>query len=106
MSEEKVLCSNYLTIRLDQLEDKRITWYVIPDEKVASTERLSLIDLAEYGAPLSAMAIKALWKLCIDGLVFNALEQANSIQTEIGRRIPDQAIDAELECVPDGTTIN
>jgi len=26
-SEEKVLCSNYLTIRFDQLENNRITWH-------------------------------------------------------------------------------
>ena len=58
MSNEKVLCSNYLTIRFDQLEDNRIDWYVIPDEKVKNSEALSLIDLAECGAPLSAMGIR------------------------------------------------
>ena len=57
-----------LTIRFDQLEDNRVNWYVEPDDKVWETRSLSLIELAESGAPLSALAIRALWKLCIDGL--------------------------------------
>lgn len=106
MSEEKVLCSNVLTIRFDQLEDNRVNWYIEPDDKVWDTQALSLIDLAERGAPLSALGIRALWKLCIDGLVFNALEQANSIDVEVGKRLapkPDQAVP---EAVPEGVTIN
>jgi len=106
MSEEKVLCSNFLTIRFDQLEDNRITWYVTPDENVANSETLSLIDLAECGAPLSAIGIRALWKLCIDGLVFNSLEQANSIQVEVGKRIALGPVDEILEQVPEGALIN
>ena len=106
MSEEKVLCSNYLTIRFDQLENNRITWHITPDEKLALTETLSLVDLAECGAPLSAMGIHALWKLCADGLVFNSLEQANSIQSEIGRRAAYPSEHDVLEHLPEGVTIN
>lgn len=87
MSEEKVLCSHVLTIRFDQLEDNRVNWYIEPDALVATTERFGLIDLAECGAPLAAMGIRALWKLCVDGLVYHALEQANGVQAAVNRRL-------------------
>ena len=32
MNDEKVLCSNVLTIRFDQLEDNRVNWYFEPDD--------------------------------------------------------------------------
>jgi hypothetical protein len=106
MSEEKVLCSNELTIRFDQLEDNRITWYVTPDDSILETQDLSLIDLAECGAPPSALGIRALWKLCVDGLVFNSLEQANSINLEVKKRIALGSGQAKLDLVPEGVTIN
>jgi hypothetical protein len=106
MSDEKVLCSNTLTIRFDQLEDNRVNWYVEPDDKVCDTQSQSLIDLAECGAPLSVLGIRALWKLCMDGLVFNALEQANSIDVEVGKRLAVAPEHAVLEAIPEGATIN
>jgi hypothetical protein len=106
MSNERVVCSNVLTIRFDQLEDNRVNWYVEPDDKVLDTQSLSLIDLAECGAPLSVLGIRALWKLCMDGLVFNALEQANSIDVEVGKRLAAAPEHAVLEAIPEGATIN
>ena len=106
MSEEKVLCSHELVIRFDQLENNQVNWYVIPDEKVLNTQSLSLIDLAECRAPLSAMGIRALWKLCADGLVYNSLEQASSIQSEVGKRLVSGPVEAPLELAPEGVTIN
>jgi hypothetical protein len=106
MSKEKVLCSNVLTIRFDQLEDNRVNWYVEPDDDVLETQTLSLLDLAERGAPLSALGIRALWKLCMDGLVFNSLEQANSINFEVHKRIANGPVNAELDLTPEGVTIN
>ena len=106
MSEEEVLCSHELVIRFDQHQGNRVTWYVTPDEEVGHTESLSLIDLAECGAPLSALGIRALWKLCVDGLVYNSLEQANSIQSEVGKRMARPVPGVELELPPDGVTIN
>jgi len=106
MSEEKVLCSNVLTIRFDQMEGNRVNWYVEPDDEVLGTQTSSLIDLAERGAPLSALGIRALWKLCMDGLVFNSLEQANSINVEVHKRIATGPVHAELDLVPEGVTIN
>jgi hypothetical protein len=76
MSDEKVLCSHVLTIRFDQLEGNRVNWYLEPDEQVSATDTLDMVDLAECGAPLAAMGIHALWRLCADGLVYSALEQA------------------------------
>jgi hypothetical protein len=87
MSEENVLCSHELLIRFDQLEGNRVIWNVTVDEEVWETQTLSLIDLAECGAPLSAMGIRALWKLLLDGLMYSALEQANGIQVEVGKRL-------------------
>ena len=106
MSKEKVLCSNVLTIRFDQLEDNRVNWYVEPDDDVLETQTLSLVDLAERGVPLSALGIRALWKLCMDGLVFNSLEQANSINVEVHKRIAMGPVHAELDLAPEGVTIN
>jgi hypothetical protein len=106
MNDEKVLCSNVLTIRFDQLEDNRVNWYVEPDDKVWETQSLSLIELAESGAPLSALAIRALWKLCMDGLVFNSLEQANSINFDVSKRLVSGPVVAELDLAPEGVTIN
>jgi hypothetical protein len=106
MSNERVVCSNVLTIRFDQLEDNRVNWYVEPDDKVLDTQSLSLIDLAECGAPLSVLGIRALWKLCVDGLVFNALEQASSIEIEVGKRLAVTPEHAVLEAIPEGATIN
>ena len=106
MSKDKVLCSHELIVQIDQLEGNRVNWRVIPDEDVWNTHSLSLIDLAESGAPLSAMGIRALWKLCLDGLIYNSLEQANSIQADVDRRQAAPASHAALEMPPDGATIN
>ena len=88
------------------LDGNRVNWYIIPDEKVKQTESLSLIDLAECGAPLSALGIRALWKLCADGLVYNSLEQANSIETEVAKRLASNVGDFDQLEAPDGMTIN
>ncbi len=106
MSNEKVLCSNVLTIRFDQLEDNKVNWYLEPDDGIFETQNLSLIDMAERGAPLSAIAIRVLWKLCFDGLVFNSLEQADSIRYEVCKRIAAGRVHADLDLVPEGVTIN
>jgi hypothetical protein len=106
MSEEKVLCSHELVIRFDQLEGNQVNYYIIPDDKVRATQKLSLIDLAEYGAPLAALGIRALWKLCMDGLVYTSLEQASSIRLEVGKRLVSGQVEAPLDLAPKGVTIN
>ena len=106
MNDEKVLCSNVLTIRFDQLEGNRVNWYVEPDDEVLETQTSSLIDLAERGAPLSALGIRALWKLCMDGLIFHSLEEASSINKEINKRLLSGPVQAQLDLAPEGVTIN
>ena len=104
MSDSRVVTSHVLTVRFDQLEDNSINWSVEPDEQVERTWNLSLLDLAECGAPLAAMGIRALWKLCIDGLVYNALEQANDVRAAALRRLlADQ--ETLVESPPEGVTI-
>ncbi len=106
MSNDKVLCSHELTIRFDQIEDNQVQWRVIPDADVLETVERSLIDLAECGVPLSLMGIRALTKLCQDGLVFNALEQAHSIKLEVAKRQVAGPVHADLDLIPEGVTIN
>lgn len=106
MNEEKVLCTNTLTIRFDQLEGNRVNWRIDPDDDIGETQALSLIDMAECGAPLSAMAARALWKMCADGLIFSSFELANSIQVEVNKRLASGPVQAPLELAPEGVTIN
>ena len=106
MSDERILCSHVLTIRIDQLEANRVNWYIEPDEPILQTRSLSLIDLAECQAPLAALGIRALWKLCRDGLVYHALEQANDIQVEVGKRLVAGPVEALMDLAPEGMTIN
>ena len=104
MCDSRVLCSHVLTVRFDQLEDNSVNWHIQPDEQIERTYRLSMLDLAECGAPLAAMGIRALWKMCLDGLVFNALEQANDVQAAALRRLrSDENVLPELP--PEGVTI-
>ena len=106
MSEERVVCSHHLSIRFEQQEGNRVNWYVEPDDEVLRARDLSLIDLAERGTPLSALGIRALWKLCVDGLVFNSLEQADSIRSEVGKRQVSGPPLIDSEVVPEGVSIN
>ena len=106
MREDKVLCSHELTIRFDQYDGNRVRWHIIPDTNVQETLEMSLVDLAECQAPLSLMGIRALSKLCLDGLVFNSLEQADMIKAEIGKRLASEPAVAELDLRPEGVTIN
>ena len=102
MSKEKIVCVNELTIRFEQLEGvNSVNWSIIPDEIVEKTQDASLMDLAEYGAPLSVIAIHALWKMCSDGLIFTSLETANAIKNGIAQRMAqaheDIAMGIEVE---------
>ena len=106
MSEERVVCSHHLSIRFEQLEGNRVNWYVEPDDEVLRARDLSLIDLAERGTPLSALGIRALWKLCMDGLIYNSLEQANDINFEVAKRLESGRVKAPLDLLPESVTIN
>jgi hypothetical protein len=46
------------------------------------------------------------YRLCVDGLVFNALEQANSINFDVSKRLVAGPVVAELDLAPEGATIN
>ena len=110
MSDDRVLSSHVLTIRFDQLEDNVVNWRIEPDETIWKTRELSLIDLAECEAPLAAIGIRALWKLCADGLVFHALEQANDLRVEVGKRLAGgqelEGDQGELLGAPEGALLN
>ena len=77
MSNENIVCSHELVVRLDQLEDGTVNWLVQPSEAIANTTHASFDEMVDAGAPLSALGIRALWELMGDKLVHLALEQAN-----------------------------
>ena len=102
--EERVLSSHQLTVRFDQLENNRISWHLQADERIERTLGLSLTELAERGAPLAALGIRVLLKLCTDGLVTSALGQADDIRGVVARCMPDDA-EGECETRPKGVTL-
>ena len=107
MNEPNVVHTHELTIRFEQLEDGMIHYYLLPDQNVLDTHPASLISLAEWGAPLTLIGIRALWKYCHDGAVLSSLELASMIKREVNRRVNPPAADAALiENAPEGATIN
>lgn len=77
MSDKDILCTHELTVRFDQLKDGSLNWLIVPDEAIDSTSHASLDELAEAGAPLSAMSVRTLWDMLQNNLILLALEQAN-----------------------------
>ena len=89
MSNEKVVCVNELTIRFEQLEGRNsVNWSIIPDEIIEKFQDSNLIDLAEMGAPLSALGVMELWNLCASGLIYAALEAATYVAHLLGFQWP------------------
>ena len=107
MSNEKVVCVNELTIRFEQLEGRNsVNWSIIPDEIIEKFQDSSLIDLAEMGAPLSALGVMELWNLCASGLIYAALEAANSTMNGVDQRIAQTHDDHALELERGGAAIH
>ena len=109
MNDQNVVCTHELTVRFEQFEDGSLQYYILPDQDVSDTHPASLITLAEHGAPLSLMGIRALWKFCADGLVVNSLDLASMIKREVARRAQSpqkEALEGEVVEVPEGATIN
>lgn len=107
MSNQKVVCVNEVTIRFEQLENENsVNWHIIPDDKVEMTRDMSLMDLAECGAPLSALGIRELWKLCNDGLVYTALETANATRNGVLQRSVTNRANPELKEDHESTVIH
>ena len=96
---ENVVCTHELVIRIHQMEDGSVLWNVRPDEAVWKTQKFDVWGLAEIGAPLAALAIRALWKLCYDGMVYNAIEQGIGAQLAVERMSQQQPPDL-LKAVP------
>jgi len=107
MNDKKPVCSHELTVRYEQFEDGSIQYHLLPDQNVRETHPASLITLAEHGAPVSLMGIRALWKFCHDGAVLSSLELASMIKREVNLRVNPPADEAVLiESAPEGATIN
>jgi hypothetical protein len=106
MNDQNVVCTHELTIRFEQFEDGSLQYSILPDQGVSDTHPASLITLAEHGAPLSLMGIRALWKFCADGLVVNSLDLASMIKKEVEIRVRPPLDEAELIEAPEGVTLN
>ena len=68
MDNEEIIDSFELTIRFDQHPNNRVSWRVIPDDVLKKAENMGLIELAQCGAPLAAMAMAVLWHHCMAGI--------------------------------------
>ena len=77
MNNDEVVYSNELLIRFDQDSTGRVNWRIMPDEQVGQAINTSLEELAEMGAPLCAMGIRALYDLFAEEFINHALETAN-----------------------------
>lgn len=105
-SEEVVVCAHEITVRFEQMEDGRVRYTVVPDDTIWRTRELSLVDMAEADAPLSAMGIRALWKLCVDGMMVSALNLASMVRGEIGKRVVGDSTRKQIFEAPESVTIN
>ena len=65
-----------------------------------------MVELAECGAPLSVLGIRALMKVCMDGAIYNALETASAIRVATARGRAAKQAEPELIEAPEGATIN
>lgn len=106
MSEDTIVRSHAVAIHFDEYEDGRIGWRVNSDEIIDRTESLSLVELAECGAPLSVVGIRALTKVCLDGAIYNALETASAIRLAMARGRAANQREPELIEAPKDATIN
>jgi len=106
IDEEEIVCTHQLTVVFAQMEDGTVRWALIPDEAVAGTRQLGLYAMAEFGAPLAALGIRALWKLCEDGLIYHALEEANGAARTVARRQTAQPADIQLSLPMESAAIN
>ena len=77
MSNEKAIYTHQLVIQFEQGADHSVNWLVQADEAVTNTIHASYEELAEAGAPLAALGIRALWDLLGENLIHLALDKAN-----------------------------
>jgi hypothetical protein len=103
---ENVVCYHQLVIRINQMEDGSVLWNLQPDDVVWEAQKLGLFGLAESGAPLAALGIRALWKLCYDGLVYHALEEACGAQLAVERLLGNRPVDPLLALPMETFSIN
>ena len=96
INEEEVVCTHQLTVVFAQMDDGTVRWALVPDEAVGATRQLGLYGMAQCGAPLAALGIRALWKLCEDGLVYHALEEANGAERAVLQLRAPEAVDEQL----------
>ena len=106
MSNEEVITSHSMTVRFDLLPGNEVRWYAIPDKEGKVAHGFSPAELVRLGAPLSLLGIKALFKMCCDGLIVNALDQASLFQREFRQPEPPEGEVADLPCLEESTAIH
>jgi hypothetical protein len=95
-----VVCSHQLLVQFDQMADGTVAWRMTPDKVVAQSHTLDTVHMAAAGAPAAALGIRALWKLCEDGLINHALEQAFGVQTGVRTLLMAEPGEVRLEGMP------
>jgi hypothetical protein len=100
--EEEMVCSHELMVAFAQMKDGTVNWAVITDETTEVTRKAGLYWLAEAGAPLAALGIHVLRKLCEDGLIQHALEEASAARRAVRRQGATQSGELRLSA-PDGS---
>ena len=103
---ENVVAIHELVVTIAQTEDGKLHWRLLPDAAVWEAQDLGLFGLAECGWPLAALAIRALWKMCDDGIVFHALEQACGVRNGVARLRAAGPVDARLVAPMECLTVN
>ena len=95
MSNKEVVCTHDLVVRFEQVEDGSVNWLIQDDPSIAATNQASYEDLAEAGAPLAALASRALSEMLSEGLLIHALEKGNMYLWKEGyRRLNEQLSEA------------
>jgi hypothetical protein len=104
MSNENIVYSNELVVRFEQDAEGVVNWIVKPDAAVDSTSHATLDELARAGAPLAALATRALWELLYQNMINLALERGNmylwkECYRELSQEVPSGSGDIEGEVV-------
>ena len=77
MSNENPVYVNELVVTFEGDDQNNVSWEVRADESVTKSLHASFDELAQAGAPLSVMGIRALYEILCENMGTLALEKGN-----------------------------
>ena len=80
MSNENPVYVNELVVTFEGDDQNNVSWKVRADESVTKSLHASFDELAQAGAPLSVMGIRALYEILCENMIVLALEKGNLYQ--------------------------